>query len=635
MPWLYIRDLNKLSRVNKEFHKALVESDEGKKLWITVAARIVSLPDRGFHSKEVTEDLQQYLMVKPADEASVDQSILYLKMKAEFFTQLRCLVCPWTSNIECTRTEVLLGEVSSPDRMFLSRDGSRIIFQSDKDELINIQASCPSRKGPDFYDMLKPSEPRNKDEGQEKNDYETALELMPNLLTLHPGFPSMHPKQYRHFVVHGGVVAIAEFFTGVCGSPSADNDRGGVYFFSCHDGRMLRHMDVYGYMWSPKRFFMQCAPKQIWIYNSEHLHRYCYKEMSPESNVPRLALVTELVDPALWLAGSGDATGAIALMEQILMDFHGAPSFNRMIMEIPGLALNSCSLSSHRSMLHYAAMEGHVKACEELLKQGADWELRDVNHDLPLHLAIRAGHHQVIELLLSKFERFDERVIVACFRALDFPILNNRAINEASILTESRETMPMLFRALVFRVGKIQVAKNRSLLFLEALKIPRVLASKDAVDIIFQDGGSILKDFYLERGWVKQIFMLHDYKVQEIETTRTLKYFYKTLGYPLNEAGFSMSWADPPLIYAVKIGGLETVRFLIEELGADVRVVSREKGRSIFELAYDRVMTLGNPRSVYEGRKIRHYIRSLVHAQLPVPRRDVSPPPAIVDEWEI
>jgi len=78
----------------------------------------------------------------------------------------------------------------------------------------------------------------------------------------------------------------------------------------------------------------------------------------------------------------------------------------------------------------------------------------------------------------------------------------------------------------------------------------------------------------------------------------------------------------------VQIGGLETVKYLIQYLGADVRVLSNKNGKSVYELAWNRVNMHGNARDKYEAKKIRHYLRTLL------PGRDVSPPPAVVEEWE-
>jgi len=602
LPWLFVRDLYKLSRVSTEFYHGLMESREGLKFWIQVAARVVSLPAKGFHYEEIVKDLQQY-------------------SPSELFTQLRCLVCPWTSSYECFQTGSLLRVISTPERMLLSRDGAKIIFQSDEaDEFRNIQASCPSHKGEGFYEGVTQVEPRDKE--LEENQFEQAFALMPTLLSAHPGFPSVYSKEFRYFVVHGGAVAIAEFFTGGCSSPLQE-DRGGVYVFSCHDGRMLRHMDVFGFMANPRRFFMQCAPKQLWVYNREHLHRHFYQELKG----PLLVPVGERVDPALWLAAAGDAPGAIAKMKQILVDFYGVPGFRALLEENPGLVLNFRSKFNKRTMLHYAAMEGQVEACKELLKRGANFDSEDVNLDRALHLAIRAGHHQVIELLLAKYTVFRRENINTCIRALDYPI--RAAADEDSILMECRVTIPMLFRALVFRQDNPRDSPEyKPLLFMEALKLPRVLASSDAVAIIFQNGGSMFQEVYMDRGWIKQIFLVHDRKVQELETTRTLRYFYEELGFPVNEAGFSQFYAEPPLVYAVQIGGLETVKYLIQYLGADVRVLSNKNGKSVYELAWNRVNMHGNARDKYEAKKIRHYLRTLL------PGRDVSPPPAVVEEWE-
>ena len=611
LPWLFVRDLYKLSRVNTEFYHGLMESGEGMRFWIQVAARVVSWPTKGFHYDEIVKDLKQY-------------------SPSELFPQLRCLVCPWTSNYECFQTGSLLRVISTPERMLLSRDGAKIIFQTDEaDEFRNIQASCPSRKGLDFYDGVTQVEPRNKEAAPEENQFEQAFALMPSLLSAHPGFPSMYSKEFSYFVVHGGAVAIAEFFKGECSSP-VQEDRGGVYIFSCHDGRMLRHLDVFGFMTKPRSFFMQCAPKQLWVYNREHLHRYCYQELK----APVLVPVVERVDPALWLAAAGDASSAVAQMTQILMDFHGVPGFRARLENNPRFVLNFRSKFNKRTMLHYAAMEGQAEACKELLERGADLNSEDVNMDRPLHLAIRAGHHQVIELLLAKYTAFHSENIRMCIRALDYPI--QATVDEDSILMECRATVPMLFRALVFRQDDTSdsLERDMSLLFLDALKLPRVLASSDAVAIIFQNGGHLLREVYMNRGWIKQVFIVHDRKVQELETTRTLRFFYEELGFPVNEAGFSLFFAEPPLVYAVQNGGLETVKFLIQDMGADVRLLSNKNGRSIYQLAWNRVNTHGNPRDIYEARKIRHYLRTLLHSQLPEPGRDLSPPPAAVEEWE-
>ena len=56
----------------------------------------------------------------------------------------------------------------------------------------------------------------------------------------------------------------------------------------------------------------------------------------------------------------------------------------------------------HVTPLHEAAMFGHFKVCEYLIKSGADAEAKTKDGFTPLHRAARAGHKDVCQLLLSK-----------------------------------------------------------------------------------------------------------------------------------------------------------------------------------------------------------------------------------------
>jgi hypothetical protein len=132
--------------------------------------------------------------------------------------------------------------------------------------------------------------------------------------------------------VHAGAYAVFEIFN----EHSDWAQCNGVYFFS-DKHELLWHVVVESIIY-PEETDLCCRPMEMWLLTSDSVF-YFGHHGSVESYDPRARM-----DPALWHAALGRWQQAIDVLKRLK------------------LGLNTCSMMNSMTVLHYAAMEGEVRA---------------------------------------------------------------------------------------------------------------------------------------------------------------------------------------------------------------------------------------------------------------------------------
>ncbi|TFK76218.1 L-asparaginase [Pluteus cervinus] len=107
--------------------------------------------------------------------------------------------------------------------------------------------------------------------------------------------------------------------------------------------------------------------------------------------------------PWSWTAGEAASTEAVLFpfLIHLAAARDDAESISYCIETASGSVVNSFEPGSGRSPLHIAAMNGHVKSVDTLLRSGALVHLRDTLGHTALYYAARQSHEQVVDLLVE------------------------------------------------------------------------------------------------------------------------------------------------------------------------------------------------------------------------------------------
>jgi len=92
--------------------------------------------------------------------------------------------------------------------------------------------------------------------------------------------------------------------------------------------------------------------------------------------------------------------------------------------KVPKVDVNAKVIDSHRQPLHFAAAGGAYSCLKLLVENGADLEARTMDGSTPLHVAVRAGQRQAVELLLQlgPAHPVDKNNLTPLFYALDIGV---------------------------------------------------------------------------------------------------------------------------------------------------------------------------------------------------------------------
>lgn len=574
-PLIGIRDMHRLSVLRKganwETYTAFTRSAHGISQWIDIAVRITNDPARGFIPSIISEHL-----------SSVPPSMI--------FHHIRLLVCPWTSKRQSLPITTLMYTIPTEGRMFITSDPdkeTRLVFQP-RDPAAKTQASCPARNRAGFAsDVIReepkiPIAPSELDYFEEIQNKFIALNHRPFLM---PDFTQRFSITHTAFPVHGGVFAVMEFFTG--GYVRHAEGENGIYYFD-YSGRFLRHDQLFRGL-DAESCYMQSRPYNIWFLLNravEYSYGICGCCTKREHHKAILASPKEKMFPALWMAASGDVTGAMRYLER----------------DLGGLCINTSSSLNERTLLHYAAIEGKHDAVKTLLAEKANARLRDFNGDTALNLACEKFHHETVQVLLDLGE-LEPRDISRSWNVFcqmgDVSLMVPFPPTEA-IQFQCRVQIPAITKSLLGGMTSTPFD-----VLIKGFKSSLVIASPEATETIITVGGNQVHNYFNRWGAVR--FLFGDFQTPDhmLESLNTLRLVYGKLRMDVNR--IQLIENETPLVWAVRDGTVEAVRVLVEEFNASI-VLNPITGTDIMMEA--RLRCVGAPGwRDPEGEKILDYLQ--------------------------
>jgi hypothetical protein len=355
-----VQDLNSLRSMSltcRTVNAVVCGSELGRKRWLELGVEITSVGEDGF----TAEDVKRHF---------VD-----LNDRSTFFPMLKQLVCPWLVVAESIPFRVNI--LRENHLLLMAKDGQRMIHHIEY--LETATAFCPVPSGDDDApQVVEYSTVRDQLHMPVMSEKIKALSKLAEAKKLVPDFSHDKGCEYRVFPVHAGVFAVSEVFSRLFDNGPELLDHG-VYFFSHVSGRMLRHIQFDGFE-NIEFGCMVSRPTELWLLKVNGVDYF-----GPSCQARVVLNHAEHMDPALWCIGHGDAAGAIAYMHRI-----GAP-------------LDTRSLISRRTLLHYAAKEGYQESVRKLLAAGfRDVDAIDDLGTTALYLATAELRSEVVEVLLKE-----------------------------------------------------------------------------------------------------------------------------------------------------------------------------------------------------------------------------------------
>ena len=585
VPWIGVHDLYHLSRLNTNFYQQLMKEQESKRCWIDVAVSITSYPSKGFNPTAIKNDLEK---------AS-------LQNDAGFFYKLRALLCPWTSLTMELPLSILFRTIPQPTYMLLTDNDQRMVLQTDEPE-DTAQSSFPAVFDSEaFAKSVVLMEERVQFPAEEMDHTAEVQRMTPR----GHGMPDFRRDlMHRYLVVHGGVFAVMEFhdISGV----GAKEGMNGIYFFASRSGRMLCHLVLEG-LDERDGCFLQSRPWNMWILGRRRVTHFYTPPIDSDQYIltwkGNLSSAAERMDPALWMAAKGEVRKAIQFMQRCFGEDEGIP--------VSSTVLNKAANFNQRTLLHYAAEAGNLQACRWLLDSKAKPGITDRIEMTPITLAIRKLHLDVAKLLIAERGEMQVGEFSKAWWTLCKQDVKSIPRDDDSIRRQTRQIVPGLLRELLFECMPSQVGVGFVVHdhFKRALQSSCILASKDSVALILRSGGVEFQGYCKTRlDLMHQIFCsVYRTKTHEEEAFETVKMLFTEFEYDVNRNICPRPSAEEPLVLAVKFGNLDLVRFMVEEMGANIRVRSRYTKEGLRAVCRDRAVI----RMCGESISIRDYLDAL------------------------
>ena len=557
-----IVELGRLCSVNKTFNRMLCDTARGRQLWLKLGID-ATCGVNGFEAEDVRRIFD------------------HLHEKREYFWNLRLLVCPWhAADVALPLQSGRRGYHDQAANLFISQDESRL-FLSVREG--TGQMSFPSRPNCSGFaentvwddDSVISSSVI----GYSACKYD---DLIMKKAMRHEIVPDLsHDRGSVHTLiqVHEGVFAVIEkIMNDTFGFDHVVDD--GIYFMSSKTGRMLRHIKC-GFLDNREMgAIMISRPTEMWILTFDGI-KYFGNSCAPRSDENIFA---EKMDPSLWMIAKGDSKGAIEHMHRI-----GAP-------------LDTASLISNRTLLHYAAMEGHSNAVSVLIKAAGGIDVLDVNaldewSHSALFLAAAELHLDVVKVLLDEgdadvLEGISEGETVLCGIGAHV-LFRPYNLDTTRIKDEINSLIPSIIECLIQK--NKEVVYSYSDIFDDAF----IISSPDAVRMLLAAGS----DCFQGCNHAAKIFGCFRSRAHEISAISSFYVMVREFGHDINFVDSVVE--ERAVISLAKHGIAESVIVLIEHLDADP--ASKDKGgRSIREIAEARAQA---PADV-DGKRILSFLDS-------------------------
>jgi ankyrin repeat protein len=541
-----LQTFSRMAMTCRAFNNVTSGTEQGCALWLKLA--LAATVGQDGHSSS----------------AEIRRHFATLKGRTEFFWNLELLVCPWCADEECLPVDVG-GRGDVRQTLCFSTDVDRLHYSANNN---SKRLSFPSVPIDGFENMVQTFD-------------ETVLPVVAPLSQtmqdlakkarekkIVPDFSHDQTCQYRVFPVHAGAFAVVElFFSGVFNDDKIIDD--GVYFFSHKDGRMLRHIALDSGV-SRSDCVILSKPCALWIMTYDGI-RYFGPSCSR-----REYSYGEFMDPALWAIGRGDAEAAIKIMNNL---------------EAP---LDWPCLISDRTLLHYAAKEGHVDAVRRLL---ACEEFEAVNtpdafgHSA-LYLAVAELRLEVVEVLLELGNADPEGSVYIFNDIGDFCQYRPYA--------KCTHRAKLEFNHLVPAITKLILDKSPGILDeCEGITYYKpVLTSPKTIRLICSAGEETSMDYFTS-GFAGG-FRTREHALSAVSSLYVLA---REFNLDINTKEYSHM--EYPLINLAENAIVEAVIMAIDNLGADPTVKSK-KGQTIREIATARASVAGDE----DGRRMLSFLDS-------------------------
>jgi hypothetical protein len=244
--------------------------------------------------------------------------------------------------------------------------------------------------------------------------------------------------------------------------------------------------------------------------------------------------------------------------------------------------LNTCGLISNRTLLHYAAKEGHAETVRELLRAGfTDVNAEDGFGHTALHLAVAELHLDVVEVLMREGGAC-AAAGESCLSAVgDFVRFRPYAADADRINDEIKRTVPSIVALLLEKEDSRGAIADESE---DHFALPCIVSSPEAVRILCKAG---FKPSFAEVSWAFDTFR---HRVQALSAVETLFVMAREFGVDIN-APLPLIGDDSVLVVLTRRAIAEAVIMAIDHLGADTATpssVTDHRGRTIRQIAQER-----------------------------------------------
>jgi ankyrin repeat protein len=338
-----VRDLSMLCLVNKDWKTFMLDTPQGRKIWLDTASRLTGFTD------------PRTVLINCSD----------------FWHHLKLLVCPWFSTKkmlhfeipDCDDTEqrelMVLDEKTMAFSTFQEKsdDGNT----SDDDSGITIRFPSDPNLSLKGFETKMAALARNTIEPplyDDKPDEQMYLTVYNKKI-----IPTYEHKDYFVRFIHAKAFAVLA---------ATHNANGIIYFMSSRDSanpRFLTCMEQEGFL-EISDTDLKPMPKKLYILvNDGVVYMGPTHESTPLICDEGRPLDARRAAPAFWMAGKGDTAGAIGLMKQL------------------GLDINTPSVLKKQTLVSYAISGNQPETLKHLIAAGADINKADYESITPIVLA--------------------------------------------------------------------------------------------------------------------------------------------------------------------------------------------------------------------------------------------------------